>query len=69
MSYYDAIILGMLQGFTEFLPVSSSGHLVLAQKLLGVKEAGVSLVMSLDGNGRCSIPAWFMKEKSFFFLS
>ena len=34
MSLFDAVLLAVLQGFTEFLPVSSSGHLVLAQQLL-----------------------------------
>lgn len=36
MNILQAILLGLVQGLTEFLPVSSSGHLVLVQKLLGV---------------------------------
>lgn len=39
MNYTEAIILGIIQGLTEFLPVSSSGHLVLLQRLFGLKEA------------------------------
>ncbi|MGL4987318.1 MAG: undecaprenyl-diphosphate phosphatase, partial [Treponemataceae bacterium] len=38
MSIIEAIFLGLLQGVTEFLPVSSSGHLMLAQHFLGLKE-------------------------------
>ncbi len=47
MTYIEAFILGLLQGLTEFLPVSSSGHLVLAQHLFGIKEQGVSFELLL----------------------
>jgi undecaprenyl-diphosphatase len=39
MNSTEAIILGIVQGLTEFLPVSSSGHLVLFQKMFGLKQA------------------------------
>jgi len=38
MSILEALILGILQGITEFLPVSSSGHLVLLQRMFGLEE-------------------------------
>jgi undecaprenyl-diphosphatase len=38
MEPVQAIILGIIQGLTEFLPVSSSGHLVIFQHLFGLKE-------------------------------
>lgn len=38
MSIFQGIILGLLQGVTEFLPVSSSGHLVLARAIMGLEE-------------------------------
>lgn len=37
-NYLQAILLGLIQGLTEFFPVSSSGHLVLAQHLMGLEE-------------------------------
>jgi undecaprenyl-diphosphatase len=42
MSVLEGILLGILQGLTEFLPVSSSGHLALAEHLLGAKTPGVT---------------------------
>ena len=46
MDIIEAIILGLLQGLTEYLPVSSSGHLVIASQLLGV-EAEENLTFTL----------------------
>lgn len=40
MEWYEAIILGIVQGLTEFLPVSSSGHLVIGRDLLGIEDSG-----------------------------
>jgi len=37
----EAAILGIVQGLTEFLPISSSGHLVIMQHFLGVKDSGL----------------------------
>jgi len=38
VTFLQSIFLGLLQGATEFLPVSSSGHLLLAQRLFGIRE-------------------------------
>ena len=40
MNSIEAGLLGVIQGFTEFFPVSSSGHLVLFQELFGGREGG-----------------------------
>ncbi|MCI8420631.1 MAG: undecaprenyl-diphosphate phosphatase, partial [Oscillospiraceae bacterium] len=40
MSLLNALILGLIQGVAEFLPISSSGHLSIAQNLLGLKVEG-----------------------------
>jgi len=55
MTTLDAILLGLVQGLTEFLPVSSSAHLVAAQRLLGVQAPGVLLEVALHGGTLAAI--------------
>jgi len=43
MNLIEAVLLGCLQGLTEFLPVSSSAHLVAAQRILGIEQRGIAL--------------------------
>jgi undecaprenyl-diphosphatase len=47
LSAIQAVILGLIQGLTEFLPVSSSGHLVMAQTVMGVPNPGIFLEVVL----------------------
>ena len=46
MNWWQSVILGLIQGLTEFLPVSSSGHLAIGREILGV-EASEDLVFEV----------------------
>jgi undecaprenyl-diphosphatase len=60
MGYLEAVILGLVQGVTEFLPVSSSGHLTLGERLLGVDmEDNVALDVALHAATLVSIAVYF----------
>ena len=41
MSFFEAIVLGIIQGLTEFLPVSSSAHLILVSEFLDSSDTGI----------------------------
>jgi undecaprenyl-diphosphatase len=41
MDIFQAIIIGIVEGFTEFLPISSTGHMIVASKFLGVEQSSV----------------------------
>ncbi|HOM03843.1 MAG TPA: undecaprenyl-diphosphate phosphatase, partial [Acetivibrio sp.] len=47
MKIIEAILLGILQGLTEFLPISSSGHLAIVQQIFGIEEADVAFDVML----------------------
>ncbi|MCL1912981.1 MAG: undecaprenyl-diphosphate phosphatase [Eubacteriaceae bacterium] len=47
MTVLEALILGIIQGLTEFLPISSSGHLVAASYFFGIEEGGLSFSIIL----------------------
>jgi undecaprenyl-diphosphatase len=62
MSYLHALILGIIQGLTEFLPVSSSGHLVLAEHFLNAKMPGVDFELILHMGTLLSVLIYFRKQ-------
>ena len=55
MELIQGIVLGVIQGLTEFLPVSSSGHLVLGQHLFGITEPALFFDVSLHVGTLCSV--------------
>ena len=48
MQTWQAILLGFIEGLTEFLPVSSTGHLLLVQRLLGISSPGQTFVVLIQ---------------------
>jgi len=55
MNLIEAVLLGIVQGLTEFLPVSSRGHLGLGQALLGIDVPGVSFEVTLHLATLCAV--------------
>ncbi len=62
MSAFEAIILGLLQGLTEFLPVSSSGHLTIAKALFGIETSDLSFEVVTHAATVCATIIVFRKE-------
>lgn len=63
MNWFEAIILGLAQGLTEFLPISSSGHLEIAKSLFGIDtESGLYFTVTVHGATVLSTIVVFRKE-------
>jgi undecaprenyl-diphosphatase len=65
MDYFDAVILGIVEGLTEFLPVSSTGHLTIAEKMLGLQidDSGVTAYTAVIQMGAiAAVLLYFFKD-------
>lgn len=62
MTILQSIILGAVQGLAEFLPISSSGHLVLVQKLLGMETGSVTLEVLMHLGTLIAVFAVYWRE-------
>lgn len=62
MTIFDAVLLGIIQGLTEFLPISSSGHLVLSQELLGISIQGNVFEVVVHLGTLCSVLIVFWND-------
>lgn len=62
MNHFETLLLGIIQGLTEFLPVSSSGHLVIFENLLGFKEPEILLDTSLHLGTLLAVCIYFRSD-------
>lgn len=62
MLVWQAVALGVVQGLTEFLPVSSSGHLVLFQHLFNLKEPMLAFDIAVHGGTLIAVLVFFYKD-------
>ena len=69
MGVFEIIILGIIQGITEFLPISSSGHLVIAQDLLEIKSPGNTLEVLFHFGTLLSVIFIFYRDISRIIIS
>jgi undecaprenyl-diphosphatase len=62
VSYAQAVVLGLVQGLTEFLPVSSSGHLILVPHVFGWPDQGLAVDAALHLGTLAALLAYFRSE-------
>ena len=62
MDFVQILILSIIQGITEFLPISSQSHLILTSKLLGMSDQGLSFDIALHAGSLMAILIYYRKE-------
>jgi undecaprenyl-diphosphatase len=62
VSYLHALVLGLVQGLTEFLPISSSGHLILVPRVFGWPDQGLAVDAALHLGTLGALVAYFRSE-------
>lgn len=62
MSYIEAFILALIQGLTEFLPISSSAHLILPSAILGWEDQGLAFDVAVHVGTLAAVVIYFRKE-------
>ena len=64
MEYWQAFVLGIVQGLTEFLPISSTAHLKVVPAILGWKDAGLSFDAVIQLGSIAAVVGYFWKDLS-----
>lgn len=62
MSIFEAIILGIVQGLTEFLPISSSGHLLIVPAIMGWEDPGAPFTAVIQLGTMAAVLIYFRKD-------
>ena len=62
MSIIEIIVLALIQGFTEFLPISSSAHLILPSQILGWEDQGLAFDVAVHVGTLIAVVIYFRKE-------
>ncbi|HEV7606013.1 MAG TPA: undecaprenyl-diphosphate phosphatase [Steroidobacteraceae bacterium] len=65
MSWLEAIILGLVEGITEFLPISSTGHLIITRSLLGLEGEAVDRQLIIIQGAAILAVIWEFRKKLF----
>jgi undecaprenyl-diphosphatase len=62
MTYFQAIVLALVQALTEFLPISSSGHLILVPRFLGWPDQGLAFDIATNTGTLVAVLAYFRQD-------